>query len=238
MRKLKHFSIAIIISISTVLIPFKSKADLFGGDVAVLIQILAQAIEQVIKLKAILENGRDSLNLMRDLNSGIRAGLDLIKIVNPKFDPGVYGDLKDPQTALRAIRDLYGQVPKGADSELLDVQDQSVAETISMNRNLYDYADQVDKERERIFNHAQITSPQGSAKLHNQSLAVLIGVTTQLLRTQSQMLKLFAQNMALENRKQKVSSQQFSENYESISRGIESIPAKTTLPTLKDGGGK
>jgi hypothetical protein len=238
MKKIKHFSIVIMLSISMILVPFKSKADLFGGDVAVLLQILVQAIQQVVQLKAILENGKDSLNLIKDLNSGIRAGLDIIKIINPKFDAGVYGDMKDPQVVLRAIRDLYGQVPMGADSELLDVQDQSVAETISMNRNLYDYADQVDKERDRILNHAQVTSPQGSAKLQNQSLAVLIGVTTQLLRTQSQMMKLLAQNMALETRKQKVSNQQFTENYESISRGIDSIPKDVSLPTLKDGGGK
>lgn len=237
MKKIKKLSVVIVVSLSLIFASFKSRADLFGGDVAVLIQILAQAIQQVMQLKAILENGQDSLNLVRDLNSGIRAGLSLIQIINPKFDPGVYGDLKDPQVVLRAIRDLYGQVPKGADSELLDVQDQSVAETISMNRNLYDYADQVDKERDRILAHAQITSPQGSAKLHNQSLAVLIGVTTQLLRTQSQMLKLFAQNMALENRKQKVSSQQFTENYGSISRGINSIPKEVVLPILKKDGG-
>lgn len=237
MKKIKSFSVAIIVSFSLILMPFKSRADLFGGDVAVLLQILAQAIQQVIQLKAILENGKDSLNLVRDLNSGIRAGLSLIQIINPKFNAGVYGDLRDPQVVLRAIRDLYGLVPKGADSELLEIQDQSVAETISMNRNLYDYADQVDKERDRILAHAQVTSPQGSAKLHNQSLAILIGVTTQLLRTQSQMLKLFAQNMALENRKQKASSQQFTENYESISRGIESIPMDISLPTLKKDGG-
>lgn len=235
MKRIKQYSIAIICSISLVLVPFKSRADLFGGDVVVLTQILFQAIQQVIQLKAILENGTDTLSLLEDINSGVRSGLNIIRIINPKFDPGVYGNLKDPQNVLRAIRDLYGQIPKSADSELLDVQDQSVAETISMNRNLYDYADQVDQERERILLHAQVTSPQGSAKLQNQSLAVLIGVTTQLLRTQSQMMKLLAQNMALENRKQKSSSQQFIENYDSISTGIKAMPKETKLPTLKGG---
>lgn len=235
MKKIKHYFIVFMCSVSLVFVPFKSKADLFGGDVVVLTQILIQAIQQVIQLKAILENGTDTLSLLEDINSGVRSGLNLIRIINPNFDPGVYGNLKDPQNVLRAIRDLYGQIPKSADSELLDVQDQSVAETISMNRNLYDYADQVDQERERILLHAQVTSPQGSAKLQNQSLAVLIGVTTQLLRTQSQMMKLLAQNMALENRKQKSSSQQFIENYDSISTGIKAMPKETKLPTLKGG---
>ncbi len=236
MKKIRRASIALIISVSLLFSPIQSKADLFGGDVVVLTQILYQAIQQLIQLKAILETGSDTLSLLRDINSGVKSGLDVIRIINPNFTPGVYGDLKDPQNVLKVIRDLYGQLPKTADADLLDAQDQSVAETISMNRNLYDYADQVDLEKDRILLHSQVVSPQGAAKLQNQSLAVLIGVATQLLRTQSQMLKLLAQNTAMENRKQKVSSQQFQENYEGLSNGMKSLPTDTKLPTLKDGG--
>ena len=119
----------------------------------------------------------------------------------------------------------------------MESQDQSVAEVISMNRNLFDYADQVDQERERILVHAQAVSPQGAAKLQAQSLAVLIGVMTQLLRTQSQMLKLMGQNMALANRNEKVSSQQFIDNYQGVSNGLKSLPKDLKLPSLDDGGG-
>ena len=45
-----------------------ARADLFGGDVAVLVQILAQAIQQLAQLKAILDNGSDTLGLLRDIN--------------------------------------------------------------------------------------------------------------------------------------------------------------------------
>lgn len=234
MKNLKRKIIAFIFCFALVT-PLPSRADLFGGDVAVLMQILAQAIEQVARLQSIIQNGQDTLNLMRDINSGVRSGLDLIRIINPRFNPGLYGDLKDPQNVLRAIHDLYGQTPKTADKELMDSNDQSVAEVISMNRNIYDYADQVDQERERILLHSQVVSPQGAAKLQNQSLAVLIGVMTQLLRTQSQMLKIMGQNMALENRKEKMTSSQFIENYQGLSKGFKSLPKDTTLPNLNGG---
>ena len=215
--------------------PFQAKADLFGGDVAVLTQILVQSIQTVIQLKAILDNGRDSLDLMRDLNAGVRSGLDVIRIINPNFNPGVYGELNSSDDVLRAIQQIYGQVPQGMDQDLMKSQDQSVAEVISMNRNLYDYADEVDRERERILYHAQVVSPQGAGKLQNQALGVLIGVTTQLLRTQSQMLKLLAQNMASENRKEKIQTRSFQENYRDISDGLKAIPSNTNLPRLKEG---
>jgi hypothetical protein len=211
-------------------------ADVWGADVIVLTKILMQTIQEVMELQSILTNGHDTLNLLQDINAGVRSGLDLIRVVNPKFNPGVYGDLRDPQNVLRALQDVYGSIPNSADHGLMESQDQSVAEVISMNRNLFDYADQVDQERERILVHSQVVSPQGAAKLQAQSLAVLIGVMTQLLRTQSQMLKIMGQNMALENRKEKVSSQQFIDNYQGISNGLKSLPKDLKLPSLEDGG--
>jgi hypothetical protein len=223
---------AISLSIILILGPRSAKADLFGGDVVVLTQILAQAIQTVITLKSMLENGKDTLDLMRDINAGVRSGLDLIRIINPNFNPGVYGDLKDVDAVLRALQSVYGAIPQGMDEDLMRSQDQSVAEVIAMNRNLYDYADQVDREREKILFHAQVVSPQGAGKLQNQALGVLIGVMTQLLRTQSQMLKIMGQNMAYDNRKEKLSTQNFQENYQGLSRGFGDLPKETKLPRL------
>ena len=223
---------AISLSIVLILGPRSAKADLFGGDVVVLTQILAQAIQTVITLKSMLENGKDTLDLMRDINAGVRSGLDLIRIINPNFNPGVYGDLKDIDAVLRALQSVYGAIPQGMDEDLMRSQDQSVAEVIAMNRSLYDYADQVDREREKILFHAQVVSPQGAGKLQNQALGVLIGVMTQLLRTQSQMLKIMGQNMAYDNRKEKLSTQNFQENYQGLSRGFGDLPKETKLPRL------
>lgn len=210
----------------------QANADLFGGDIAVLMQILVQAMQTVMQLKSILNTGHDTLDLLQDINSGIKSGLDIIHIINPKFDPGVYGSLNNSDAVLRALQDVYGPVPSGMDHELIQSQDQSVAEVISMNRNLYDYADQVDREKDRIMFHAQVVNPQGSAKLQNQALAVLIGVTTQLLRTQSQMLKLLALNMAMQTRKEKVSTENFQNNYEGLSSGFKGLPKNSQLPRL------
>lgn len=213
-----------------------ARADLWGADVVVLTKILIQSIQTVIQLKQLLENGKDTLSLLRDINAGVRSGLGEIQILNPNFNPGVYGNLDDPDSVLKALQDLYGAVPHGMDEGLMTAQDQSVAEVISMNRSLYDYADQVDRERDKIIYHASVVSPQGAGKLQGQALGVLIGVMTQLLRTQSQMLKIVAQNMAMENRKEKLSTQNFQQNYQNLSDGFKSLPIETNLPRV--GGGK
>ena len=186
----------------TLITPRPAKADLFGGDVAVLVQILAQTIKQLYELQRIVSTGQDTLSLMRDINRGIRDGLVVIRIINPKFNPGLYGGLETADQVQRAIEDLYGTIPQTSEYRLQEAQDRSVSESIAMNGTLFQYADSVDEETKRIMAHSQSTNPQGSAKLTNQSLAVLIGITTQVLRTNSMMLKMMGQNMALSNRKE------------------------------------
>lgn len=234
MKKLRNAILGVLMS-TLLIVPKPAKADMFGGDVVVLTQILANAIQQLIQLREILSTGSDSLDLMRDINRGIREGLAVIQMINPKFNPGLYGDLDTAERVLSVITDLYGKVPQTAELRLQEAQDRSVAESISMNGTLFRFADQADDESKRIVAHARGVSPQGAAKLTAQSIAVLIGVSTQVLRTNSMMLKMMGENMALNNRKGKLQAEQFKSQYEGLSSGLKGIPKEPELKPL--GGG-
>jgi hypothetical protein len=212
--------------------PTIAKADLWGGDVVVLTQILANAVQQLYHLKQILSTGHDTLGLMREINRGIRHGLGIIQIINPKFNPGLYGSLETAERVLNIISDLYGIIPQTSEYVLQKSQDLSASESIAMNSKLFRFADDVDKESERILKHAQGVNPQGAAKLTAESVAILIGVTSQVLRTNSMMLKVMGQNMALANRKEKLQSEQFKTQYEGLSESMSELPKELKLPTL------
>ncbi len=223
-------NIILIFALSfSMLVPIPVRADIFGGDVAVLVQILANALQQLAQLQQILSKGSDTLGLLRDINSGVRDGLRIIQIINPRFNPGLYGNIRDAERVLQVLTDLYGRVPQTTEANLETAQDQSVAESLAMHGSLYEYADQVDAESHRMLAHAQVVSPQGAAKLQAQSLAVLIGVTTQVLRTNSAMLKIMAQNMALENRQGKIRSEQFRAKYDDMSNALRDLPRSQSL---------
>ena len=228
MKKIK-----VIVLVFSLLISNPSKADIWGGDVAVLAQILVNAIQQLAQLKQIMTSGKDSLGLMREINRGIRDGLNVINIINPRFNPGLYGKTENAEQVLQMINDLYGNIPQTAEYRLQEAQDRSVAESIAMNGNLFRYADQVDDETQRILAHSRVVSPQGAAKLTAQSLGVLIGVTAQVLRTNSMMLKIMGENMALNNRQEKIKSAQFKNQYEGLSSSLSKLPAKNQLNVLK-----
>lgn len=234
MYRLKRLFIGGLI-VATLVFPQPSRADFWGGDVVVLTQILANAVQQLIQLRQILTNGADTLDLMRDINRGIRDGLTVIQMINPKFNPGLYGDMETADRVLNVISDLYGKIPQTPERRLQEAQDKSVSESIAMNGNLFKFADQADDESKRIFNHSQMVSPQGAAKLTAQSVAILISVSTQVLRTNSMMLKMMSENMALQNRKEKIQSAQFKTQYDGISSALEGLPKETKLKPL-DGG--
>lgn len=234
MRKLRKIALVLLLSL-TLGYPQKSRADLFGGDVVILTQILANAIQQLVQLRQILSTGSDSLNLLRDINRGIRDGLTVLQMINPRFNPGLYGDLETADRVLNVITDLYGRIPQTAEMRLQAAQDRSVSESIAMNGNLFRFADQADEESKRIFNHSQAVSPQGAAKLTAQSIAVLISVSTQVLRTNSMMLKMMSENMALQNRKEKLQSAQFKSQYDGLSNALGGLPKETKLKPLEGG---
>lgn len=235
MRHLKK--IAVLLMLMTALtVPIPARADIFGGDVAVLVQILANALQQLAQLQQILGNGTDTLGLMRDINRGLRDGLNIIHMVDPKFSPGLYGDLNNSQRAMDAIQSLYGSVPKTGEARFQSAQDQSVAESVAMVGNTYQFADQADQESKRIFDHSQDVNPQGAAKLTAQSIAILINVTTQVLRTNSMMLKMMSENVAMQNKREKLQSAHFKTEYDGVSSAIGNLPSDTTIQPLGSGG--
>ncbi len=227
--------LACFVAVSLLATPIPAKADLFGGDVLILTQILANAIQQLSQLHQLFSTGKDSLNLMREVNQGLRDGLRVMQLINPKFNPGLYGNLQTAEQVRAVITQLYGAIPRTSESRLQEAQDRSVAESIAMNGTLFQFADQADNESRRIFDRSLSVNPQGAAKLTAQSLAVLIGVSTQVLRTNSMMLKMMGENMALQNRKEKVKSAQFRNQYDGLTDAFGGIPKETKLKPL-DGG--
>lgn len=231
MKKLKKGIVTISVCI-LLFFPQPARADLFGGDVVVLTQILVNAIQQLVQLREILSTGGNTLNLMREINQGIRSGLSAIQVINPRFNPGLYGNLETSDRVMAVITDLYGKIPQTSEYRLQEAQDRSVSESIAMNGNLFRYADNVDSETKRIIAHAEVVNPLGAAKLTAQSLAILIGVSTQVLRTNSMMLKMMGENMALANRKEKLDSQQFKTQYDGLSRAFSELPNVPKLSPL------
>ncbi len=110
--------------------------------------ILTEAV-YAESLEAVNENFESLMSGLRSCGlecAVLSDGLAVIQMINPKFNPGLFGNLNTADQVLTVIEDLYGKIPQTRESKLLEAQDRSVAESIAMNSTLYQFADQADDE--------------------------------------------------------------------------------------------
>jgi hypothetical protein len=215
----------------SILVPFREvNADIFGADVAVLTQILANALSQLAELRAILQNGGDTLGLLQSINQGINDSLMMAQTLGIHIDPGLYGQVASVGEGTALITQLFGQV---TNSPLAPVQrntDQAVAEVITFNHDLYTYTDQLDQVGETIKMDSHLVSPGGAGKLTAESIGVLIHVMNEQLRATGQGLKLQAQTLALENMRQKSETEEYLQEGQILQQQMTSAQVDFELP--------
>jgi len=225
MKKLKMLLPIMLLCFGT-----QARADMFGGDVAVLVQILAQAIAQLQQLKMILKDGQDTLNLMRDVNAGIFDTLQVLDSVARNRDPGLYGDLKSVEEIRQKIKELYGIVAESPLQKSQTTTDQAVAEAIEFNNDSFQYSKDLDVIGEEIKAYANEASPGRAQKLTAQSLGVVIHVMNQQLRAQSTGLKLQAQALAIQNKKSKDETSEYLSQTQVIGDALSTYKFQPNLP--------
>lgn len=207
-----------------------SRADLWGGDLIYLSQILANAIQQLAQLRQIFNSGQDTLNMMKDINRGINDSLALIRTISPNSDPGLYRDWEKVQDALKMLEDIYGVAIPSGDFQVQRDTDQSIGEAITFNNSVYKYTKVIDEIGETIKLQSHNVSPGGAAKLTAQSLGVLLHVQNESLRAQATGLKLQAEALAIQNRKDKNRTKQMTESFENLATAMDSQHSNFTLP--------
>jgi len=225
-RKLLVWMVVIMTAIGSTY----AHADMFGADVGVLLQILAEDIEQLVQLKQMLQNGRDTLGLLQDINRGINDSLRIIQSITPFVDPGLYAKLAKVQDALSHFQTMYGVVVDSPDGGVQMETDHVAAEAISMNNGLYQYADDLDKVGEEIKAYSHEVSPGGATKLTAQALGVMIHVMNQQLRATATGLRLSAQSIALQNKKEKQQTAQYLEQADTLAREMKAEDVKFEFP--------
>lgn len=223
--KIKRIIILLVLMFSAT-----SKASLFGEENAALYQILEQSIRQYYELKNILQNGQDTLGLLRDVNRGFNDSLYLLKTIKPNIDPGLYKELSRSTEALKKVQEIYGIIANSPDEKVQRNTDQQIAETLAFQNSIYKYTEQIDRIGEEVKFYSHKVSPGGAQKLTAQTLGVMIHVMNESLRAQAMGLKIQATQMSLQNKKDKEFTSKTMEMTESLNVQMKSKEKLFNVP--------
>lgn len=192
-----------------------ARADIFGADVGILVQILQENIRHFYQLQQMIGQGKDAANYLRWINAGIDNSIGLLESL-PIKDEKVLADLRDFRAALSKIQVLYGAVPISPMGDIQILHDQTVAESLRMANDFKEYSLAQERNSEVIAVEARGASPKGAARMQAEMSAQILKSLSQLIRLDTQMLKLQSEKMAFENKQSKDGVA----NYQKVSRDI------------------
>lgn len=207
------------LTFASFIFPNIAKADLFGGDVAVLMQILQENIRHYYQLQQMIKQGQDAEDFLRALNSGLDNSIGLLDSL-PIKDENVLADLKQFKAAMGKVETLYGQIPKSPDEALHMLHDQSVAESLRMANSFKDFSEAQEKNSEIIASQARQASPKGAARMQAETSAEILRSLSQLIRLNTQMLKLQSEQIAMNNKLAKDNVAGFKKINEDLGNGF------------------
>ncbi len=205
------------------------RADIWGGDVAVLVKILAENIRRYQQLQTMISQAREQRDFMHLLNSGIDNLSGLIAVMPIRYQK-ILEDLRTFQAAANKVQMLYGSVPLSSESALQLLHDQTVAESIKLTNDSKNYAEQQEVNAVKIIAETRGASPKGAARISAQTNAEILHTLNQLLKINGQMLKLQSEQLAVKNKEEKDSVRHFQRVRTDVKSSNKNYQANLSFP--------
>lgn len=205
-----------------------ARADLFGGDVAVLVQILAENIKHYQQLQMMIGQGRDQADFLRQLNAGLENSIGLLQSL-PVKDEKILANLREFQGALKSVTDVYGMIPKSQEAMMQTLHDQTIAESLRMVNTFKDYSDVQEQNSILIAAQSRDASPKGAARMQAETSAQILGSMSQLIRLNTQMLKLQSEQFGMNNKVGKDSVGNFQKVNQDLGKSFQGLKSDMRL---------
>lgn len=181
-------------------VPAQAFTDGSGwAAVGYLIKILEENYRRYVQLKQMIDTASGHYDYIRSLNRGLENSIGLLEAL-PIKDERVLAELKNFKEAVAKVELIYGKVPKSPDEALHLLHDQSVAESLRMANSFKDFSDTQEKNSLLIAAQARAASPKGAARMQAETSAEILRTLSQLIRLNTQMLKLQSEQIAMANK--------------------------------------
>ncbi len=172
------------------------------AQIPYLAKVLAENYKRYTQLKVMLEQAKQSDNYFRAVHQGLENITGLSKSLAVS-DHGVLTDLGDFSDTLEIVTQVYGSIPQSPEAALHTLHDKTAAESLQMVNSFKSYSKTQEKNSQSLKIQSQSASPKGAARATAVSNAMILESVNQLIRLQSQSLKMQSEQLAMLNKQDK-----------------------------------
>ena len=181
--------IAIILSSLIILTPVPARADLWGGDLPLLAQIVFNTLQTLYELKK-------QSSILDDSMDGIKDRIDRIQTISMVVQPSSWDQWKDPREAMRRLKLIYHTLPPEYRSAKSDAIEDELSKAMNMVSRLVPEANTTFRSGKELERRGADASPGVAAKLTASGVGTLVAMEAQTQVIQSHITSLLAQMLA------------------------------------------
>lgn len=177
------------------LIPATSRADLWGGDLPLLTEIVFNTLHTMYELQ-------QQTGMMNDEMAGIKDRIDRVQTISQLVDPASWDRWRDPGEALNRLQQIYRVMPKEYRNDKYAEVDTELADAMNLTARVHPESDSAFRSGKELERRGADASPGVAQKLSASGTGSLVAVQAQSLSMQSHIVKMMAQMMAEGNERE------------------------------------
>jgi len=180
---------ALILSVCLMLPAAPVRADLWGGDIPLLIKIVANTLQTLYQLKR-------QTQIMKDQMAGIHDKINRIRTIERLIHPSGWEAWKDPNTAIRRLREINYTIPPEYRTTKSQVFELEMTRAMELAAQMTEEAKDTFRSGKQLERRGADASPGVAQKLTASGVGTLVSLQAQSQVAQSQMVSLLTQMLA------------------------------------------
>ncbi len=234
MKRIYPFVLAGALALAVAFSSCVVRADVWGGDVAVLLQILTQTIQELAVLRQTLDLAKGDSDLLQRVNRDIDSALtEVYAIQSVVRETNEIGKTRDPVELLNRLRSIYGRIPRLGNIKGLEFSDKVSGNAFGTDNDSHQHADLLDADAVRLQEQARNASPGRSQQLTAQSQTTIIHSLAQIERNGGTSARIAATQLAMKTNDEKSHYESFDQSYTAMASSKASIHTDLSLGSLQ-----
>ena len=201
------------------------------AQIPYLIKILEENYKRYKQLQIMIETMKNQENFLKNLSSGLDNSIGIIESF-PIENEKILSDLKNFKKSYDSVLDLYGAIPMSKEEALQKLHDRTVAESFKMVSQSDHHTRLQEENADTLRHNARNASLKGATRMTAESNALILDSLNQLIKLQSQSLKMQGEELALRNKLEKSNVSSFQKVNRDLKSGFKSFKTTKGMPKL------